>query len=409
MLESLSTPLWPSCFQLLKSQIYHKSKGKPRGPSLLASSGKCSDQQLSNFTRLYFKSLKRDQIESDEIIIRSIPNCERFSAPKNPIVFCHGLSGFDKLLLIPSISQLTRILRNNISLNNVDLIDDDDDTYEPATKSLLEIEYWIGIKQALEAKGCTVLTAKVSSFGSIEERAHELNSFIEKETRKLRKSATAEEVYNSPDSNSRNLSEERIKVNLIAHSMGGLDCRYLISRIPNKNFEVASLTTVCTPHKGSEMADYVINLFKEIRKGLPIDSSVKLLPPAFYQLTTYYMKHFNDITPDDPNVSYFSYGACFKPKWFNVFYTSWRIIYNATHGEPNDGMVSVKSSKWGKYLGTLQNTDHLDIINWKNVLQQEMAIKLSGSSEEVQKKLEPKIDVVAFYLSIADNLAKQGF
>ena len=35
---------------------------------------------------------------------------------------------------------------------------------------------------------------------------------------------------------------------------------------------------------------------------------------------------------------------------------------------PNDGLVSVASSKWGDYKGTLVNVSHLDLINWTNRL-----------------------------------------
>lgn len=34
----------------------------------------------------------------------------------------------------------------------------------------------------------------------------------------------------------------------------------------------------------------------------------------------------------------------------------------------NDGLVSVASSKWGKYKGTLEGASHLDLINWTNRL-----------------------------------------
>ena len=45
------------------------------------------------------------------------------------------------------------------------------------------------------------------------------------------------------------------KVNIIAHSMGGLDARYLIS-VNRFHKRVASLTTVATPHHGSSIASF---------------------------------------------------------------------------------------------------------------------------------------------------------
>lgn len=45
-----------------------------------------------------------------------------------------------------------------------------------------------------------------------------------------------------------------------------------------------------------------------------------------------------------------------------MFRQSHRIILRE-EGE-NDGLVSVDSSKWGTYKGTLKDVSHLDMINW---------------------------------------------
>ena len=85
------------------------------------------------------------------------------------------------------------------------------------------------------------------------------------------------------------------------------------------------------------------------------------------QLTQKYMtESFNPRTPDSPDVRYFSYGAQLNPHLTSVFRTSGGIV-KAAEG-PNDGLVSVKSSQWGKYQGTLDNVSHLDLINWTNRL-----------------------------------------
>ena len=44
-------------------------------------------------------------------------------------------------------------------------------------------------------------------------------------------------------------------VHIIAHSMGGLDARYMISRLDMAD-RVLSLTTIATPHRGSPFADW---------------------------------------------------------------------------------------------------------------------------------------------------------
>ena len=48
------------------------------------------------------------------------------------------------------------------------------------------------------------------------------------------------------------------KVNIIAHSKGGLDSRYCISMLGMAPY-VASLTTINTPHHGCEFAEYLMN------------------------------------------------------------------------------------------------------------------------------------------------------
>jgi len=45
-------------------------------------------------------------------------------------------------------------------------------------------------------------------------------------------------------------------VNFLAHSMGGLDCRHLISHISPKEYVPLSLTTLSTPHRGSPFMDW---------------------------------------------------------------------------------------------------------------------------------------------------------
>jgi triacylglycerol lipase len=88
---------------------------------------------------------------------------------------------------------------------------------------------------------------------------------------------------------------------------------------------------------------------------------------AFSQLTQKYMKeNFNPKTPDREGVHYYSYGATVEPRIWSMFRVSHRIIQRV-EGD-NDGLVSVTSSKWGTYKGTLKDVSHLDMINWTNKL-----------------------------------------
>jgi len=185
--------------------------------------------------------------------------------------------------------------------------------------------YRRGIKEALSAQNIEVITASVPPSGSIEQRAAKLAKDIE------------------AHANGRS-------VNIVAHSMGGLDARYMISRLQPEGIDVKSLVTVATPHHGSAVADYLIDqigpqnlhrLYAMWNRATGWDYD------AFEQLTRkYMMEHFNPQTPDDPLVRYFSYGAMLvhKPPLLSPFRVSFRLL-NELEGA-NDGLVSVESSQW---------------------------------------------------------------
>lgn len=72
------------------------------------------------------------------------------------------------------------------------------------------------------------------------------------------------------------------KVNLIGHSQGGLDSRYVIGVAPTL---VASVTTVGTPHKGSKVADIALKVLKGEPTGL-LQSAANALVSGVGQLIT---------------------------------------------------------------------------------------------------------------------------
>lgn len=325
---------------------------------------------------------------------------DKYEAPRYPIVLCHGFSGFDQLSILPHKQRMEHLLHG---------------------AGFLKLDYWFGIKEALQDIGSNVLIARVPAFGRIKNRANLLNDFINQQCETLRKLESKRTMYNEKRASSSGGNEDSdsgseldsshtfeqrekpIKINLIAHSMGGLDCRYLISQLKHSNYQVVSLTTVATPHHGSECADFLM----EVARGTPLQ---KLFPASIAELTTSYLKEFNRTVPNDRNVAYFSYGARFKPHWYNVFLPTWNIIkmQMRKHNQDkkvisvdNDGIVSVASSKWGEYLGTLDEVDHLDLINWTN--------RARTTVDKALFRKEPKFNAIALYLDIADNLRKRGF
>ncbi|RDL38960.1 uncharacterized protein BP5553_03300 [Venustampulla echinocandica] len=277
-------------------------------------------------------------IEDDYALIR-----EKYATPKNPIVLAHGLFGFDEFRLAGSL--------------------------------LPGVQYWRGITQAMRANGIEVITTCVPASASIEERAAKLGEDI------------------AAKANGKS-------VNIIAHSMGGLDARYMVSRLQPDNVDVLSLTTIATPHRGSAFADYC---FEEIGPHyLPriynFFNHWGISTGAFSQLTRKYMcEEFNTKVLDAAGVRYFSYGATSNPHLFSVFKHPHSIL--AKLEGPNDGLVSVASAKWGTYKGTLVGVSHLDLINWTNRLRW-FASRVAG--------IDRKFNAIAFYLDIADMLAKEG-
>jgi hypothetical protein len=184
--------------------------------------------------------------------------------------------------------------------------------------------------------------------------------------------------------------EPGASLNLVAHSMGGLDCRYLISRLgfpSDHEIQIKSLTSICTPHRGSPFMDWFygkffmsIDRYYKVHccvENVTTPETIEVITPllkvgGFQNLTTDYCKNvFNPSTPDKPGVLYYSFGASPSEgvirNSLSILKLTYPIVY-AREG-PNDGIVSVNSAKWGTYLGTLQ-TDHLDLRFVKNFYSQ---------------------------------------
>ena len=196
-----------------------------------------------------------------------------------------------------------------------------------------------------------------------------------------------------------NLAEYRGPFHLIAHSMGGLDSRFLISHLqPSGDNRILSLTTISSPHHGSPLADLIVQQIQKERI-LPIpaptirltqadaDSSsspsssdaassyspsfkiehlVSLISGAFHldfrgmlDLTTTAAKEFNRDTLDLPDTAYCSYSGWRRFDPWSVWYLPSKLI--ETREGWNDGLVSVESAKWGQWRGCLP-LDHLQQV-----------------------------------------------
>jgi triacylglycerol lipase len=194
--------------------------------------------------------------------------------------------------------------------------------------------YFPGIDTALSEAGNRVLVAQVSPAGSVKQRALDLKALLDRE------------APHDP-------------VHIIGHSMGGLDSRYLISRMGMED-RVLSLTTLGTPHRGSPFADWGVRHLAHFVQ--PFLDLLGVTYDAFFDLTTKSCKEFNEQTPDSPKVRYFSVAGRFRPDWL---YPEWQLPYRiiASREGPNDGFVSEASAKYGEDC-TFWDGDHVSLINW---------------------------------------------
>src|SRR5204863_998767 len=83
------------------------------------------------------------------------------------------------------------------------------------------------------------------------------------------------------------------RVIIIAHSMGGLDARYMISRLRMAD-RVAALITVSTPHRGSPYADWCLKNLGKRMGGMKLIKLLKLDLHAIHDLSTEACEQFND-------------------------------------------------------------------------------------------------------------------
>lgn len=150
------------------------------------------------------------------------------------------------------------------------------------------------------------------------------------------------------------------RVIVVAHSMGGLDARYMISKL-GMDDRVAALITITTPHRGSPYADWCVRNLGKRLGGLRLMNFLRLDVEGIIDLTTESCSRFNEDVIDAPDVRYFSVSAARPGKRLPTFALHSHGVIHAAEGD-NDGLVSLKSSKWGGQLGVWE-ADHWQTIN----------------------------------------------
>ncbi|MDQ3337019.1 MAG: hypothetical protein M4D80_17800 [Myxococcota bacterium] len=221
--------------------------------------------------------------------------------PPLPVVLVHGLFGFDRIGI-------------------------------PGAR----FDYFRGIVKHLDALGCHAHAVRLPPYASVPARAMKLVEAIEA------------------------LPHER--VDLVAHSLGGLDARYALAHL-GLDKHVRSLVTIGTPHHGSPIADMVLQgpigwAHKLLRLiGLPVE--------AVDWLSTEALARFNREVPDAPGVRYACVvGGMHRADSIVPLPLIAAHAYLKHVSGTNDGIVPVSSQYWGEVLAEIE-ADHFSQIGWR--------------------------------------------
>lgn len=247
--------------------------------------------------------------------------------------------------------------------------------------------YWGRIPKILEQNGARVYFGRQDSNGSVESNARQIEASL-----KTVLAATGAE-----------------KVNIIAHSKGGLEARYLISTMGYGD-KVASLTTLSTPHNGSLTVDKLLALPAPAVKlcckaadlwfGILGDSS----PDTYNAVNTFKTSTadiFNRENPDDPRVYYQSYGFVMNKMTSDITMCIPWLVVHSIEGE-NDGLLAPRAVKWTNFKGIYSGSgkrgiSHCDEVDMRR---QRLSVRSENTSEN---------DITELYLHIAAELKNMGF
>jgi triacylglycerol lipase len=272
-------------------------------------------------------------------------------------------------------------------------------------KNIGPLNYYYGVADALTKDGHDVHVAQVDAFNSSEVRGAQLQAFVE--------SVLAQTGAK--------------KVDLICHSQGGFDCRYVAHEIPDS---VAAVVTIATPHLGDPIADIAENdlpgpvqdaitaFLNILGTALDQGQTTQDAELALALCSTKGAQAFTAKFPNMPQVAYFSIAgrsnmalgddvcgtpteAPFIGRWdgevdpVNTFLAATGTILSnyVTPAPTNDGLVPVGSAKWGTFLGCIP-ADHLDEVG-----------QIAGQSPGTGNPF----DHILFYRQLADWLVAKGF
>ncbi len=221
--------------------------------------------------------------------------------PPLPVVLVHGLFGFDRIG-VPGV----------------------------------RFDYFRGIARHLETLGCHAHAVRLPAAGSVPERARELVAAID--------------------------ALPHPHIDLIAHSLGGLDARYALTHLGLAR-RVRSLVTVGTPHHGTPLADLALRGPLDWARrvigalGMPLE--------ALEWLGTDALARFNAQVVDVPGVRYACVvGGMHREDSIVPLALAPAHAYLRRVAGPNDGLVPIASQYWGETLAEIE-ADHFAQIGWR--------------------------------------------
>ena len=202
------------------------------------------------------------------------------------------------------------------------------------------VEYFFGLPSLLKKSRNKVLVANLTAWHTIEYRAKQLKTQIERAF---------------PEG----------KVNLVGHSMGGLDARLLASQMEFSE-RIASITTIGTPNHGTTLGDIAVGLIPNLT-ALAVErflSAMSSSSGALKQITREYCTgELQRLAPKMPGIGYFSAATSIPRPIMKyslpIFWLPHNLL-NSTEGD-NDGFVSVESAKWGDHICTYHGDHYAQI------------------------------------------------
>lgn len=169
--------------------------------------------------------------------------------------------------------------------------------------------------------------------------------------------------------------------------------------------QVASLTTVSTPHMGSELLLILNRIPDRIYRLISsrFDSAFRKIgdchPDCYHaskQLSPEFCRQFNQATPNSDSVYYQSYASVMGHCWSDSLLSIPHLFMSlVSHGKPNDGLVTEDSAKWGIFKETFQNKYRRGISH--------------GDMIDLKREDYKGFDVIETYVDIVTDLKNMGF